>query len=184
MVLAADGWSKASLGKMLKLDSFLKESMRLADGALSTCPVTTHRPASLLMPPSPSPLSSLLTARAVNLFRKAVKDVTLSDGTRIPRGTLVAAAAVTAHSDDARYGPDALAFDPFRFARLREGGGADAVLKHQLVNTSVDFITFGHGKHAWCVGGSAFGVCAFCVALMRVAPAVRGGSSPRTSSRR
>ena len=87
----------------------------------------------------------------MNLFRKAVKDVTLSDGTRIPRGTLVAAAAVTAHSDDARYGPDALAFDPFRFARLREGGGADAVLKHQLVNTSVDFITFGHGKHAWCV---------------------------------
>ena len=38
-----------------------------------------------------------------------------------------AAAAVTAHSDDARYGPDAHAFDPFRFARLRErGAGAGA----------------------------------------------------------
>ena len=86
----------------------------------------------------------------MNIFRKALKDVTLSDGTRIPKGTLVAAAAVTAHSDDASY-PDPAVFDPFRFARLREGGGADAVLKHQLVNTSVDFITFGHGKHAWCV---------------------------------
>ena len=85
----------------------------------------------------------------MNLFRKAVKDVTLSDGTRIPKGTLVAAAAITAHSDDARY-TDPLVFDPFRFARMREGGAEEAV-KHQLVNTSVDFITFGHGKHAWCV---------------------------------
>ncbi|KAI0758034.1 cytochrome P450 [Fomes fomentarius] len=118
-IVREDGWSKLSLGKMRKLDSFLKESMRLADGAL------------------------------LNLFRKAVKDVTLSDGTRIPKGTLVAAAAVTAHSDDTRY-VDPLVFDPFRFSRMREGGAEEAV-KHQLVNTSVDFITFGLGKHA-CPG--------------------------------
>ena len=85
----------------------------------------------------------------MGIFRKAVKDVTLSDGTRIPKGTLVAAASVTAHTDDARYAePDV--FDPFRFARMREGGVEDA-LKHQLVNTSLDFLPFGHGKHAWCV---------------------------------
>ena len=85
----------------------------------------------------------------MNIFRKAVKDVTLSDGTRIPKGTLVAAASVTAHTDDARYAePDV--FDPFRFARMREGGVEDA-LKHQLVNTSLDFLPFGHGKHAWWV---------------------------------
>lgn len=85
----------------------------------------------------------------MNIFRKAVKDVTLSDGTRIPKGTLVAAASVTAHTDDTRYAePDV--FDPFRFARMREGGVEDAV-KHQLVNTSVDFLPFGHGKHAWSV---------------------------------
>ncbi|KAI1791098.1 cytochrome P450 [Ganoderma leucocontextum] len=118
-IIAEEGWSKASIGKMRKLDSFFKESMRLADGAL------------------------------LNLFRKAVKDVTLSDGTRIPKGTLVAAAAVTAHSDDTRYTEPGV-FDPFRFARLREGGSAEAT-KHQLVNTSVDFITFGHGRHA-CPG--------------------------------
>ncbi|KAJ8469311.1 hypothetical protein ONZ51_g9081 [Trametes cubensis] len=116
-IISEDGWSKASLGKMRKLDSFLKESMRLADGSL------------------------------LSMFRKAVKDVTLSDGTRIPRGTLVAAASATAHTDGTRYpAPDT--FDPFRFARLREGG-VDAATKHQLVNTSVDFLTFGHGKHAW-----------------------------------
>lgn len=95
--------------------------------------------------------ASLTLARthAVNLFRKAVKDVTLSDGTRIPKGTLVAAAAVIAHSDDTRYA-DPLVFDPFRFSRMREAGAEEAV-KHQLVNTSVDFITFGLGKHAWSV---------------------------------
>ncbi|TFK79819.1 cytochrome P450 [Polyporus arcularius HHB13444] len=118
-VVAQDGWSKASLGKMRKLDSFFKETMRLADGSL------------------------------LNIFRKAVKDVTLSDGTRIPKGTLVAAASVTAHTDDTRY-PEPDVFDPFRFARMREGGVEDAV-KHQLVNTSVDFLPFGHGKHA-CPG--------------------------------
>ncbi|KAM5542434.1 hypothetical protein V8D89_003893 [Ganoderma adspersum] len=119
-VVAAEGWSKASIGKMRKLDSFFKESMRLSDGSF------------------------------LNLFRKAVKDVTLSDGTRIPKGTLVAAAAVTAHSDDTRY-TDPGVFDPFRFARMREGGGGAEATKHQLVNTSVDFLTFGHGRHA-CPG--------------------------------
>ena len=78
------------------------------------------------------PQSPLCAARSppapVNLFRKAVKDVTLSDGTRIPKGTLVAAAAITAHSDDARY-TDPLVFDPFRFARMREGGVGEGVLR-------------------------------------------------------
>ena len=90
----------------------------------------------------------------MNIFRKALKDVTLSDGTRIPKGTLVAAAAVTAHSDDASY-PDPAVFDPFRFARLREGG-LEAATRHQIVHTSVDFITFGGGKHAWSVPTSLF----------------------------
>ena len=77
---------------MRKLDSFLKESMRLADGSLCTSPSYTRD----IVPPFlyHSQISSLccsLTSRAlpVNLFRKAVKDVTLSDGTRIPKGTLV-----------------------------------------------------------------------------------------------
>ena len=103
--------------------------------------------------------AGLAGIHTVNLFRKAVKDVTLSDGTRIPRGTLVAAASVTAHRDDARYGGGidgeggaaSDVFDPFRFSRMRETGEVEDAVKHQLVNTSVDFITFGHGRHAWCV---------------------------------
>ena len=83
----------------------------------------------------------------VALHRKVFKDITLPDGTFIPAGTLIAAASGATHHDDSLYmGADE--FDPFRFARMREGGLEEAV-KHQLVNTSVDFITFGHGKHAW-----------------------------------
>ena len=78
-----------------------------------------------------------------------MKDVTLRDGTLIPRGTFLAAPTAAIHHDERKYAaPDV--FDPFRFARMREGG-VEAATKHQLVNTSVDFLTFSHGKHAWSV---------------------------------
>ena len=41
-IIAEEGWSKASIGKMRKLDSFLKESMRLADGSLRKSPSAAH----------------------------------------------------------------------------------------------------------------------------------------------
>lgn len=37
-IIAEEGWTKTSLGKMRKVDSFLKESMRLADGSLRAPP--------------------------------------------------------------------------------------------------------------------------------------------------
>ena len=79
-------------------------------------------------------------------MRKAKKDVILSDGTHIPRGTLLAAAATPMHRDEALY-DNAHAFDPFRFARQRQVEGEGA--RHQYVNTSADYVPFGHGKHAW-----------------------------------
>ena len=75
-----------------------------------------------------------------------LKDVTLSDGTFIPKGTLLAAATHATHHDEAVY-PDAEVFDPFRFAHMREQAGES--MKHQFVNTSLEYIPFGHGKHAW-----------------------------------
>ncbi len=39
-----------------------------------------------------------------------------------------------------------LEFDGFRFSAMREKETA----KHQMVNTSLTSLTFGHGKHAWC----------------------------------
>ena len=42
-------------------------------------------------------------------------------------------------------------FDGFRFAKLRESDEHDGVTKYQMVNTAPDYVTFGHGKHAWYV---------------------------------
>ncbi len=77
-----------------------------------------------------------------------MKDVTFHDGTFIPKGTIVLAAARPTHYDEAYYA-DASAFDGFRFARMREVEGEGT--KHQYVNTSTEYVAFGHGKHAWCV---------------------------------
>lgn len=77
-----------------------------------------------------------------------MKDVTFSDGTYIPEGTIVAAATASTHHDDKNY-EDAGVFDPFRFSKLREQEGE--ITKHHYVSTSSTDIGFGHGKHAWCV---------------------------------
>ncbi|KAI9060501.1 cytochrome P450 [Trametes sanguinea] len=82
----------------------------------------------------------------ISLMRKAVKDIVLSNGTLIPRGALIVAASTPLHHDNNIYA-DAEVFDPFRFARQRESEGES--LKHQYANTSIEYIAFGHGKHAW-----------------------------------
>ena len=75
-----------------------------------------------------------------------MKDITLSNGIFLPAGTLVSAAAYPIHFDDAQYA-DADKFDAFRFSRMRNEAGE--ATKHQYVTTSVDYIAFGHGRHAW-----------------------------------
>jgi len=85
------------------------------------------------------------------MIRKAMKDFTFSDGTFIPKGTHVAAAAHPVHLDEIFY-EDPLSFKPFRFAEAREGAddARDAV-KNQQTTTSLQYLLFGHGKHAWSV---------------------------------
>ncbi|KAI0640730.1 cytochrome P450 [Trametes meyenii] len=117
-VIKEEGWTKLGMGKMWKLDSFFRESQRINGISL------------------------------VSLTRIAMKDVTLADGTLIPRGTLVSAASYPTHHDESLYADPEL-FDPFRFARMREEEGG--ATRHQFVNTSVDYMPFGHGKHA-CPG--------------------------------
>ena len=99
---------------------------------------------------------NLTRALLASLTRKVMKDITLSDGTFLPKGTLVVAAAHSTHRDEVNY-TDAETFDPFRFSKLREGEGEG--LKHQFVNTSLDYISFGHGRHAWCVAYISSGLC-------------------------
>ncbi|KAK7682140.1 hypothetical protein QCA50_014726 [Cerrena zonata] len=117
-VVQEEGWNKNALQKMLKLDSFLKESQRF-DG-----------------------LGSL------SMTRLTLQDFTFSDGTFVPKGELISAAMHPMHHDSDVY-TDPDIFNPWRFADLRSNEGEE--LKHQLVSTNSEYITFGHGRHA-CPG--------------------------------
>ena len=92
------------------------------------------------------------------MIRLAMKDVVLTDGTRIPRGTLVAAPAYAMHHDSALFA-DAATFDAFRFARMRSAASADEGARHQFTSTSPEYLAFGHGPHAWCVSVAVVLVC-------------------------
>ena len=130
---------------MNQVDSMLKEvlrfrgiSVRTSDSCYSTAPLLN--------------LLTLIPYFTVSMPRIAVKEITLSDGTLIPKGTFISASVWGTHRDDGVYS-DPQVFDPFRFSR----GTSDSVsgivegTRHQLPNTSVYFIPFGHGSHAWCV---------------------------------
>ncbi|TDL14450.1 cytochrome P450 [Rickenella mellea] len=117
-VIKQDGWTKTAMSKLHKVDSFLKETLRFTG------------------------LSSL------SISQIALQDYTFSDGTFIPKGTMVSAAAGAIHHDKGVY-ENANTFDGFRFSGFREQDGEN--LKHQMVSTSHDYLSFGHGRHA-CPG--------------------------------
>ncbi|KAJ7498063.1 cytochrome P450 [Mycena galericulata] len=117
-IVNVEGWTKASMGKMYKLDSFLWESQRLHG-------IGTQ-----------------------SLGRKVVKPdgFTFSDGTTLPNGTYIHATTWSLHHDPELY-PDPHVFDGFRFAKLREAEEVGAA-KYLAVTTSLDYLAFGHGIHA------------------------------------
>ncbi|KAF9229083.1 cytochrome P450 [Gyrodon lividus] len=113
------GWTKNSMSTLIKMESFLRESQRISGTSL------------------------------LPIIRKAMDDITFSDGTIIPTGTHLAVAAVPMHLDDQFY-PNASEFDPFRFSAMREKGG-EPQEKYKLAATNLNYLVFGHGKHA-CPG--------------------------------
>ncbi|KAL0949752.1 hypothetical protein HGRIS_009790 [Hohenbuehelia grisea] len=119
-IIAEEGWTKAAIQKMRKVDSFVRESMRYTGvGALA-------------------------------MDRKVIKPdgFTFSDGTKLPRGTTLSVAVYNIHHDEEKYSsPEE--FHGFRFSDIRQEEGEG--IKHQLVNTNVEFLPFGHGRHA-CPG--------------------------------
>lgn len=112
--------------KMKKLDSFIKEVLRLRMVAGGK--------------------TFLATLNIVSTFRKAMKPFTFSNGITIAAGETVSSPAGAVHLDDSVY-ENAEEFDGFRFSRLRETKGESAKLLS--VNTGTEFLTFGHGEHAW-----------------------------------
>ncbi|KAF9237105.1 cytochrome P450 [Melanogaster broomeanus] len=117
-IVDTEGWSKGALAKMRKIDSFLKESQRFEGMG------------------------------CVIMSRKAMKDFTFSNGTVIPKGTLVVVASAATHHDNEFY-ENADMFDPFRFSNMRDEEGEG--VKHEFVSTNPEYLTFGHGRHA-CPG--------------------------------
>ncbi|KIL66539.1 hypothetical protein M378DRAFT_160521 [Amanita muscaria Koide BX008] len=116
-MIREEGWSKTAIGKMKKLDSFIKESLRFS--------------------------GFLLTS----MRRKVMKDFTFSNGMTIPAGNTIAVPLATHF--DSKYYPDADNFDGFRFEKMRNGEGMEN--RHQIVSLDLNYMLFGHGRHA-CPG--------------------------------
>ncbi len=83
------------------------------------------------------------------MLRLALRPFTFSNGVTVPAGTLIAAPAGAIHSDGGIF-PNPEEFDGFRFSKLREPDGG-AVAGRQAISTSPENLTFGYGRHAWCV---------------------------------
>ncbi|KAJ3481441.1 hypothetical protein NLI96_g7662 [Meripilus lineatus] len=113
-VTQREGLTKSALRQMYMLDSFLKETLR------------KHSPI----------LASML--------RMAKKDFMFSDGTFIPKGTMVSVASDAIHHDEGFYS-DPEVFNPWRFS----DDGTNKI--KDVTATSTEFLIFGHGRHA-CPG--------------------------------
>ena len=73
-----------------------------------------------------------------------MSDVTFSDGTFIPKGTLVFAAARHVHLKSDNY-TDPDIFDPLRFIRDE----TNISVAQSFMTPRADYLAFGMGKHAW-----------------------------------
>jgi len=76
-----------------------------------------------------------------------MEDMTLSDGTFLPKGTLTVVAS--SQLRDPKLYPNPDRFDIYRFYNMRKIPGMENT--GQFVTTSQDYSAWGHGKHA-CPG--------------------------------
>lgn len=143
---------KREMVKLRKLDSFIKESQRLSPPGLCTSPAATalmltlHRLVSfhyLFVG-----IESMLTNCIVAMRRQVVSDITLSDGTVLPKGISVAVPSWGINHDEQIW-EDPWEFDGFRHAKLRDVPGSE--LKHQFATSAPDSLSFGYGSQA-CPG--------------------------------
>jgi cytochrome P450 len=82
------------------------------------------------------------------MSRLALRPFTFSNGVTIPAGTLVSIPASDTHRDERIYS-NAVEFDGFRFAKLRESVGDTMTSRYQSVSTSSEHLAFGLGRHVW-----------------------------------
>jgi cytochrome P450 len=79
----------------------------------------------------------------------AVKDMTLSDGTYIPKGTLLLAPSLAISADNEVYS-NTDTFDGLRYYKMRKDSAVNEN-RFQFTSTSGTMLHFGTGRHA-CPG--------------------------------
>ncbi|KAJ3917078.1 cytochrome P450 [Lentinula edodes] len=113
-------WTREALGRCVKLDSFLKETLRL------------HGLGAIWMP------------------RLAVSDFSFSDGTHIPPGYFVATAATAVHENDALYENardfNGLRFSSMRKGTL-DRPETEKDWQYRMTSNSESYLAFGGGRH-------------------------------------
>lgn len=128
-------WTKAGLAKLHRLDSAIRESMRI------------------------SGFSQTLVARKVVAPEGLTDPVT---GRHFAYGTTLSCPVWGTHHDKEVYGETAEKYDAFRYSREREQYATRTdtakdseeglkVAQMGMVTTSVEHFPFGHGRHAWYV---------------------------------
>nr|POE78509.1 cytochrome p450 monooxygenase glif [Quercus suber] len=141
-VLSESGgeWSKNAINDMLRVDSTIRETMRI------------------------STLGDVGLRRQV----KSPAGIDLGDDVHLPQGVTVVVPAYAIQTDAAFYGANAGEWDAFRFSRPREAhlaqvraaDGEDEKKRleraleqknQSLIAYGSDFLSFGHGRHA-CPG--------------------------------
>ncbi|KAI0033118.1 cytochrome P450 [Vararia minispora EC-137] len=121
-VVRSDGWSKAAVNKMHKVDSFIKETLRM-DG----------------------------NATAV-LQRWTLKPFTFSNGVRVPAGVMISCTMREMHHDEELYeDPEVFKPWRFAGADAEAEAVRSESKRLPLVMTSSEALTFGIGRHA-CPG--------------------------------
>jgi cytochrome P450 len=78
--------------------------------------------------------------------RKVMKPFTFSDGITVQRGTTLVVPVLPIHMDPNVY-ENPTKFDGLRFYNQRVEGASSS--KPHCVTTSVEFLSFGAGKHSW-----------------------------------
>jgi cytochrome P450 len=138
-VIREEGWTKAGIDKMYKIDSIIRETQRI-DG-LSFRSLDSFPKYEML-------IRSLFLSRPVALSRIALRPFTFSNGVTVPAGTFVAIPGTAVQTDE-RTHPNRDEFDGFRFAKLRERERNTTASRNQTVSVSNEHLPFGLGQHTW-----------------------------------
>lgn len=126
--LHSESWKTSNLVKMVRIDSVLRESMRLW-GFIS---------------------------RGVMKMVMVREGIKIPSGEHLPFKAKVGVSAYAIHHDEAIY-PNAFLFDAFRFSRPLEAvamvgtTGNDRPEMLPMVKSTNNFMGFSHGRNTWCV---------------------------------